>query len=240
MNLDGLTPELLTSLPVDRRAVVLLRAVTDGAGREFFGNRGDVRNNLEQYAWRSRQPAAARAYEEAFDWLQRHGLIAREPSQSSGDWFFVTDAGWEVVTGDAGVTKLAAAERLSVDLHPRIADRVRSQYLLGEYEAAALLAMREVEIRVRELAGAGNSHLGVALMKESFTPGGPLADNSLDRGEQQATMALFWGAIGVFKNPSSHRQVDFEDPTLASEIVLFADLLHRMLDRVEPAVRPTT
>jgi hypothetical protein len=46
-------------------------------------------------------------------------------------------------------------------------------------------------------------------------------------------MALFWGAIGLFKNPSSHRQVDFEDATLASEIVLFADLLHRMLDRVE-------
>jgi uncharacterized protein (TIGR02391 family) len=233
MKLDGLTPELLTALPVDRRAVVLLRAITDGEGREFFGNRGNVRGNLEQYAWRSAQPAAARAYEEAFDWLQRHGLVSREPSQSSGDWFFVTDAGWEVVAGDAGVAKLSAAERLSVDLHPRIADRVRSQYLLGEYEAAALLAMREVEIRVRDLAGAGNDDLGVALMKEAFKKGGALADPALEAGEQQATMALFWGAIGVFKNPSSHRQVDYDDPTLASEVVLFADLLHRMLDRVE-------
>jgi uncharacterized protein (TIGR02391 family) len=128
---------------------------------------------------------------------------------------------------------MAAAERLSVDLHPRIAARVRSQYLLGEYEAAALLGMREVEIRVRDLAGAGNPALGVALMKEAFKKGGPLADPALDAGEQQATMALFWGAIGVFKNPSSHRQVDYEDPTLASETILFADLLHRMLDRVE-------
>lgn len=45
-------------------------------------------------------------------------------------------------------------------------------------------------------------------------------------------MALFWGAIGVFKNPSSHRQVDFADPTLASEVILLADLLLRMLDQV--------
>ena len=71
-------------------------------------------------------------------------------------------------------------------------------------------------------------------MKDAFKPGGALSDPELETGEQQATMALLWGAIGVFKNPSSHRQVDVEDPTLASEIILFADLLHRMLDRVEP------
>jgi hypothetical protein len=34
----------------------------------------------------------------------------------------------------------------------------------------------------------------------------------------------------VFKNPTSHRQVDYADPTIASEVILFADLLLRMLD----------
>lgn len=131
MKLDGLTTELLTALPVDRRAVELLRAITADEPRNFFGNRDSVRLGLEQNAWRSRQPAAARAYEEAFDWLQRHGLVSREPSQNGPDWFFVTDAGWEVAAGDDGVAKLAATERLSVDLHPRIAARVRSQYLLS-------------------------------------------------------------------------------------------------------------
>ena len=231
--LDRLAPALLQSLPVDRRAVEILRAVTTGEDRSFFGNRTNVRLELEQYVWKGRESGAARAYEEAFDWLASHGLVSREPSQSSGDWFFVTDSGWEVVDGDAGLAKIGAAARLSVDLHPRIAARVRAQYLLGEYEAAAFLAMREVEIRVRDLAGAGNDDLGVTLMKEAFKKGGPLADPALEGGEQQATMALFWGAIGVFKNPSSHRQVDFDDPTLASEIILLADLLHRMLDRSE-------
>lgn len=234
MKLEDLTPALLTSCPVDRRAVTILRAVTANEERTFFGNRWNVLNELIQYVWNGREPAAARAYEEAFDWLVSHGLVSREPSQSGSDWFFVTDAGWEVVQSSGGLAKIAAAERLNVDLHPHIAARVRSQYLLGEYEAAAFLAMREVEIRVRDLAGAGNDALGVALMKEAFKKDGPLADPALEAGEQQATMALFWGAIGVFKNPSSHRQVDFNDPTLASEIVLFADLLHRMLDRFGP------
>jgi hypothetical protein len=40
-------------------------------------------------------------------------------------------------------------------------------------------------------------------------------------------MELFKGAIGLFKNPSSHRPVSYSDPTAASEIVLLADLLIR-------------
>jgi hypothetical protein len=50
-----------------------------------------------------------------------------------------------------------------------------------------------------------------------------------------ALMDLFKGAIGLFKNPSSHRRVDFSDATEAAEIVLLADLLLRLLDKIEPA-----
>jgi len=46
-------------------------------------------------------------------------------------------------------------------------------------------------------------------------------------------MNLFKGAIGVLKNPGSHREVEFEDPTEAAEAVLLADLLMRILDRIE-------
>jgi hypothetical protein len=35
-----------------------------------------------------------------------------------------------------------------------------------------------------------------------------------------------------FKDPSSHRPVDYDDPIEAAEIVLFADLLERILDRI--------
>jgi hypothetical protein len=49
---------------------------------------------------------------------------------------------------------MRASARLDVDLHPSIAGRIGSQFLLGEYELAAFAAMRQVEIRVRELAGA--------------------------------------------------------------------------------------
>jgi len=75
-------------------------------------------------------------------------------------------------------------------------------------------------------------------MRKAFNAGGPLADPGLDAGEREATMALFRGAIGVFKKPSSHRQVRFEDPIEAADVILFADLLHRLLDRVPARIGP--
>jgi uncharacterized protein (TIGR02391 family) len=96
------------------------------------------------------------------------------------------------------------------------------------------VAMREVEIRVRELAGATDSDLGTKLMDKAFAPGnsGPLVDHDADGGEQQATLALFKGAIGLFKNPTSHRAVRYDDPAVASDAVLLADLLLRLLDQI--------
>ncbi len=118
-------------------------------------------------------------------------------------------------------------------LHLHIAQRVHQQYLLGEFELAVLAAMKEVEVRVRELAGASDSLLGVKLMQQAFSPNapGPLTDRDADPGEQVAAMDLFKGAIGLFKNPVSHRPVDYDDPTMASQIILLADLLLRLLDQ---------
>jgi hypothetical protein len=50
---------------------------------------------------------------------------------------------------------------------------------------------------------------------------------------ETSTMFLFRGAYAVLRNPSGHREVSFDDVTEASEAVMTASLLMRMLDRVE-------
>jgi uncharacterized protein (TIGR02391 family) len=229
-SLQQLTAQEIQSLPIDRLSIVVLKHLADTKewNSHNFLNSG---RNL-------RLPESTlRCWAEALNWLVSKNLVARGPDQSTPNSIFITRLGNRVL--EAGLVTIQAAERLDVPLHGRL-EHVKSQFLLGEYELAAFAAMREEEIRVRDLSGADTSLLGVKLMRKSFGDGGKLADLELDPGERTGIMELFAGAIGTFKNPPSHRQVDYADPTEASEVVLLADLLMRLLDRVEERVAEPT
>jgi len=216
-----------TELPIDALAMLVLHDYVNGNG----WNWQNWMRESEQYGTAS-DPQVGQALSEAWSWLITRGLVVRDPAQPSSDAYTISRLGRETLR--YGVARLAAGERLGVALHPRLAQRIEQQFLLGEFELAVFAAMKEVEVRVRDLADASQSLLGVKLMQHAFSvEKGVLTDPESDPGEKVAMMDLFKGAIGLFKNPISHRPVDYDDPTLASEVILFADLLLRLLDQVE-------
>ena len=218
-----LSPEETQSLPIDRLSFLRLHYLVDTK----LLTAGDLLTSGPQLG----KPKQSVLYwSEALNWLVSKNLVAfGTPDYQSPQAILITRRGRQVL--ETGLGPIRAAERLDLDLHDRL-ERVKSQFLLGEFELAAFAALREVEIRVRELSGAENSLIGVKLMRDAFGQQGKLTDPDLDSGEQEAISHLFAGAIGTFKNPPSHRQVDYADPTEASEVVLLADLLMRLLDRV--------
>jgi uncharacterized protein (TIGR02391 family) len=82
--------------------------------------------------------------------------------------------------------------------------------------------------------------VGVNLMRDAFrpvnnkgNPPGPLTDTLLPIAEQEGMMSLFAGAILLYKNPQSHRNVPTGDAD-AAEVIGFASQLLRIVDRLKP------
>jgi uncharacterized protein (TIGR02391 family) len=147
--------------------------------------------------------------------------------------------GWRIFSRRANkmkvpedISQFARSRRIERDrLHPRIAQTVWSAYMRGEHDVAVLQAMKAVEVYVREAGGFSAGYLGTDLMRKAFhEDNGPLTDTSIEKSERQARSALFAGAIGSYKNPHSHREVDLNDPDEAMEIVSLANHLLRIVD----------
>ena len=83
--------------------------------------------------------------------------------------------------------------------------------------------------RVRKKAGL-KSEYGRGLMLKAFGETGPLMPG--DAEGRKAGRELFAGAISFCKNPSSHHEIDFEDPREVIDMVSFANQLLRIVDRL--------
>jgi uncharacterized protein (TIGR02391 family) len=127
---------------------------------------------------------------------------------------------------------IAVAWRMASEaLHPAIREDVWPLYHRGKYDTAVFEAMKAVEVAVRDAAGLARRDLGTDLMRKAFDPAsGPLTDSSAEKAEREARSHLFAGAIGSYKNPHSHRDVDLDDPDEAAEIIMLANHLLRIVD----------
>jgi uncharacterized protein (TIGR02391 family) len=232
MSAGPVDPLELRRLPTVEVAL-LLRSLD--AARPVHSN-NTIQGAKQAYAQEGHTDLAALVarLSDAWAWLEAHACLGPDPDNVSGGWQRVTLRGRQLAKNRGSLAAAVAEDRLAMALHPTLEAKVRPIFGLGDYETASFAAFKEVEVRVRDLAGASGSELGVPLMRQSFRKdGGPLVDADADGGEQVALMELFAGAIGTFKNPASHRTVDYSDPSEAAEVVLLADLLMRLLDRVE-------
>lgn len=166
---------------------------------------------------------------EAWRWLAREGFIT-EAARQQGN-FYITSRGLRALESGVPVAAYANARFLPRDfLHPALAQRVFPVFLRGDYDNAVLAAFREVEIEVRLAASLPPTEYGVPLMRHAFDKdSGPLTDQSQEKGEREALANLFAGAIGSYKNATSHRRVALDAPE-ASEMIILASHLLRIVD----------
>jgi uncharacterized protein (TIGR02391 family) len=170
-----------------------------------------------------RQKEILGALMEAWVWLEREGLLI--PTQDQ--WRAISRRGRRLTTrSDVETFRKTNMLPLSL-LHPSIATKVWAEFLRGDYDTAVFQAFKEVEVAVRSRGGFADTDLGTDLMRKAFHPEtGRLTDGEAVAGERQARSDLFAGAIGSYKNPSSHRAVVMDSEEAVELIMLASHLLH--------------
>jgi uncharacterized protein (TIGR02391 family) len=174
-------------------------------------------------------PEQPLALSEAISWLIQEGLLVQQPGHQAG-WFVPSRRARAIHTKQDIESYIRGKQLPRAILHSSIVQQSYSDFMRGDYSGAVFKAFREVEIAVRDASGARNSDLGVDLMRNAFhSKKGALTDLSQLEAEREALSHLFAGAIGSYKNPSSHRRVDL-DAGQAIEMLMLASHLLKIVD----------
>lgn len=230
------SPESVVEMEPEELAPLVLKHLSEGGSQQLNMHNFTTGTSHDFIKWAGEdhnyRKKVLQSLIVAWRWLEKELFIAPQPGQV--DWAFITPRGKAILESQDFKTYTKGNLLPSEGLDPILVRKVKSAFIRGDYDTAVFQAFKEVEVRVRNKAKLPNSELGVQLMTKAFgPPSGALVDSEATGGEQTAMMQLFAGAVGTFKNPSSHRDVEFSNPKEAADIIHFANHLLRIVGNIE-------
>lgn len=233
MRIDNLIPDpeaMLAMSPAELAGVILIQWQEQGSSSKEHQGNFSGSNSVKEYDGRFKVEAQL-ALMEAWVFLINAGLLIPAP-ENTNNWYVLSRLGRKIKTKQEFDSFLHSKVFPKNSLHPEISSKTFSLFLSGDYETAIFKAYKLVEIAVRDSCNEDFAALyGVDLMRKAFHPkNGPLTIQTEPEAEKEALMHLFAGAVGRFKNPSSHRHVPIDSPQETIEILSFASHLLRIID----------
>jgi uncharacterized protein (TIGR02391 family) len=221
--------EVLLRLEPEELAIPLLNCLI-GLERGGQINTLLLHNFMNTLAHQGSSVEELQAVTEAWVWLEQQLMIAPAPGKSG--IVYVTSRGKQLADKPEMVKYIRSNLIIPDLLDPQLKQKVMPLFIRGDYDTAVFQAFKEVEVRVRNAASLPPESIGTELMRTAFNPdNGMLADKNRPRAEREAMSHLFAGAIGLFKNPSSHREVDWNNPGECMELIYLANHLLRIVQK---------
>lgn len=170
------------------------------------------------------------------DELLRDGYIELIPGKQKS--YTPTEKGFDIAVKNMEEMKIQHVD-LNDLLTPRydLLKKIRRNYFIGDFESAIFNAYKLLEEKVRKKTQQPSSVHGVKLMDIAFKPKEGLLKHPRveTTSEQEGIHFLMRGSISFFKNPSSHKTVDWSDPNISAHIIAFAKFLLDLIDECKLA-----
>lgn len=167
---------------------------------------------------------------EAIQELRNSGIIVQDSTQREDVFQILAAKGKEIVEKqqDPDIFALRLEEVLK---NQELLFKCLGPFNDQDYELAVFKAFKFVEESVRAKAGLTESDIGVNLISKAFSPnkGKLVIPACVSPAELEGVHSLFRGAIAFFKNPSSHRTVNYENRLVAIQAIVVAELLLNIL-----------
>ena len=167
---------------------------------------------------------------QAVEELRTGGYLVKDATQRSDNFLVLTPEGKDLVEKqrDPDVHGIRL-EQIASD--KELLTQCLTAFNDGDYETAIFQAYKHVEERVRRAAESTEKDIGVDLITKALHPqnGKLILPGCKVPAEQEGAYNLFKGAIQFFKNPSSHRTVNYENRNVAIETIALAELLLEIL-----------
>jgi uncharacterized protein (TIGR02391 family) len=209
-------------------------------------NEGISRNAHESKCWQINIQSLARTLEaekqeakyrfyEAFHELFIDNLIMKDPyHEGSKQSYALTTKGVKIAESNLDIDEYSYRLENFV-INEELLKKCQDLFNGGEYETAVFSAYKLIEVRIREKAGLAPDDIGTKLISQAFkaNEGKLRIPTCKTAAEEIGILNLFAGAIMTFKNPTSHRIVDYENPRIALQILVFSELLLNLIQIAE-------
>ena len=173
--------------------------------------------------------------ETAVSMLYDKDLVSSNSVRGDEDGIVLTSEGTVMLDIEDFRYRSVVLERVSERVLHRELQHSRLCFLEGQYEDAMSTSLESIRARVRTLSNSRKPNLdGAKLVKHAFGKKSALSGVAGHQTMSEAVAALFAGALEVDPNTLTYgRRTSLEFVHSVTEVILFANLLHHLLDQYD-------